>query len=197
MIELAPTLCLPSVAYLQPEMLLNEMPNIKAVTFDLDKTLTGQHELIVPDEHVEALARLNEADLLLGIISNAPDLFRTTRARTIASDISERIGADIKVVTSYMVDGEKKPYRTPYDRMSKELMVPNGKICYVGDQLFKDILGATNAGYAGSVLVQPYGGGDDPRVKYLQRPIEALVRPMLGLPLRTKNFGRQQLVLNS
>lgn len=69
--------------------------------------------------------------------------------------------------------------------------IPNNRLCHIGDQLLKDIWGANRAGYAGSVLVAPYGEGDDPAVKYLQRPFEATVRPFVGLPFRPKNFGKK------
>lgn len=186
---LRPTLCLDSVVSLTPDLLRETVPDAAGVAFDLDKTLAGQHELGLTNEHMEALANLSEARFALGIISNAASQVRTNRVRVFANDIGETLCTKIAVVTSHMVAGKKKPLRPVFDRMSTELGIENRCLIYVGDQLLKDVLGANRAGYGGSVLVAPYGSGDDPRVRFLQRPIEAALRPLVGMPFWTKNFG--------
>lgn len=185
---LQPTLYEASVTDIDQSSLERSMPGLGGIMFDLDKTLVGQHEATLPEAHLEALITLNGLGLKLGIISNASSQARTDRVLELSDSLSDAIGDEVVAVTSRMVGGKKKPLSPIFDLMSQVADIPNERLCYVGDQIFKDILGANRAGYGGTVLVAPYGQGDDPRVKYLQRPLEAAVRPFLGLPLLTKNF---------
>lgn len=89
-----------------------------------------------------------------------------------------------------MARGKKKPFKPVFKIMSEVMSIPPQNLCYVGDQLLKDVFGANRSGFGGSILVSPYGKGDDPRVKYLQRPLEALIRPVIGLSFLSKNFGK-------
>ena len=145
-------------------------------------------EMSYPYDNVAALMAYHALGLKLGFISNANSLKRTDRARSLADMASGELDEPIEVVTSLLVGGKKKPRRKVFDRMAEVLDLPNDRLCYFGDQLLKDVLGANWAGYGGTVLVTPYGRGDDPGVKYLQRPLEAAIRPFIGLPLRTKKF---------
>jgi HAD superfamily phosphatase (TIGR01668 family) len=188
MSNLRPTISVASVTEITPSVLSEVLPHVGGVVFDLDKTLVGQHEENIPQRHLDALLALRSAGLALGIISNASSETRTHRVQMMASSIGDVIGTQLTVVTSRMVGGKKKPLRPVFDQLSSNIGIANNRLCYVGDQLLKDILGANRAEYAGTVLVAPYGHGDDPRVKYLQRPIEALIRPLVGVPLFTKNF---------
>ena len=187
---LRPTQCLASVAELNLQRLASEVPSLNGITWDLDKTLVGQHESVVPEAHLEVMQMISKYGYKQGIISNAGSHERTDRVNTIAKNIGHAIGSKIYVVTSLMVGGKRKPLRPPYDEMSRLMDVPNKHLCHIGDQLLKDIFGANRSGYAGSVLVAPYGEGDDLGVKYLQRPLEAAIRPFLGLPLLSKNLGK-------
>ena len=81
-----------------------------------------------------------------------------------------------------------KPNRALFDNTAAELGIAAARICHGGGQILKDIYGAHRAGYGGTVLVAPYGEGDHPGVRYLQRPLEALLRPALGLPFLTRDF---------
>jgi len=188
MSDLKPTLCIGSVAELQPDLLLGQVPGLSAITFDLDKTLTGQHEWSIPYVNIEALIAIDALGLRIGIISNANSRSRTSRVHILADTASGYLDEPIEVVTSLEVGGKKKPLRQPFDKMAEKLAIRNNEMCHVGDQLLKDVLGANRADCGGSVLVRPFGRGDDPRVKYLQRPIEAAIRPLLGLPFLVKNF---------
>ena len=188
---LRPTFAIGSVVEINPEALREEYPDIGAITFDLDKTLTGQHDSTIPDEHLETLQGLAEAHFELGFISNATSNERARRVHTIARRTGGIVGEEIIVVTSLELGGTRKPSGEPFELMARKMSRRPHQLGYVGDQIFKDILGANRAGYGLSVLVAPFGEGDDPRVKYLQRPVEALARLGMGLPFRAKSFGKQ------
>ena len=188
MSNLRPLETVRSVAEICIEDLIVEVPLLAAIAFDLDKTLVGQHETEIPDQHIEALIMMSGLGLHLGLISNAASQQRTERVLGFAETITSLTGRKTVAVTSRMVGGKKKPLTPVFNQFSAETGIDKHRIIYVGDQLFKDVLGANRAGYAGGILVAPYGQGDDPRVKYLQRPLEALVRPLVGAPLSTKHF---------
>ncbi|HUD06505.1 MAG TPA: HAD hydrolase-like protein [Candidatus Saccharimonadales bacterium] len=190
MASLRPTLCFESVGVLDIEVLQQEIPGLEGVVYDLDKTLTHQHGEGMPNAHLDVIGAINELGLVQGIISNAASEEREERVRVFAKGIGAHIGAEVEVVTSRMVGGKKKPLRPVFDKMSELLDIPNEHLCYIGDQLLKDVLGANRAGYGGSVLVAPYGEGDDPRVRFLQRPVEAVIRPFIGLPFLADNFWK-------
>ncbi len=190
MSNLRPNIVVGSVTQLNPEVLIEKHPGVIGIAFDMDKTLTGQHDLTIPDAHLETLQALSEANYELGIISNARDVARTGRVRQIADYASKAIGRELHVVTSVELHGVSKPATLPFTTMSRKMRLDPSQTGYVGDQLFKDILGANRSNYGLSILVTPFGEGDNPGVKYLQRPVESLARVGLGLPFRTKNFGK-------
>jgi len=165
-------------------------PDIDGVVWDLDKTVVGQDDDWMPQEHINLLKGLADLNLVQGFGSNAKTAERTARVLNIAHRLSSVIGSEIIAVTSRMVDGKKKPLRPIFDLAALKLGIEPEHLCFVGDQLFKDIAGGNNAGYGATVLVPPFGKGDDPRVRYVQRPLETVVRPWVGAPLRTKNFGK-------
>ena len=57
----------------------------------------------------------------------------------------------------------------------------------VGDQLFKDVLSARRAGVR-ALLVPRLGPSDHNGVRYLQRPVERVLRPLLGLPAGKRSW---------
>lgn len=188
-----PSMHLGSVAEIDPVLVSTLYPELQAVAFDIDKTLLGQHEAIIPERNMEALLALSSLGLRIGIISNAVTQEREDRVIKLSFDIGYSIGAKVEYVTAFMVGGQRKPARPIFDELSNRFKIPNREICYVGDQLFKDIHGANKAGYGATILVAPYGEGDHPGVKYLQRPAESLVRPFVGLPFLARNIGRKRI----
>lgn len=190
MVNLRPTYYVKSVAEMNPSEYLQYMPGLQGMAFDLDKTLVGQHEETLPSSHIDTLAAIGELGLRVGLISNAASAERTERVKAMADYMSEIVGSEVVAVTSRMVSGKKKPLRPVFDEFSRRSEILNEHLLFVGDQIFKDILGANRAGYAGTVLVAPYGHGDDWRVKFFQRPVEAAIRPLLGVPFLTKNFSK-------
>lgn len=189
---LRPTLVVPGLATIDTEEFLGSLPtDTGGVTWDLDKTLVGQHEEVVPEAHVELLRAVALVGLRQAIVSNANSPQRALRVAAIGDGLSRATGAPMHIVTSSMVSGQRKPKRPIFDEAGRRMRLPNTRIVHVGDQLFKDVLGANRAGYGATVLVPPYGEGDDPRVRFVQRPLERLVRrTLLGLPYHDANLGR-------
>lgn len=105
--------------------------------------------------------------------------------------IGQLTHSEVVVSTSFKLSAPGKPNRALFDNTAAELGIAASKICHGGDQILKDIYGANRAGYGGTVLVAPYGKGDHPGVQLVQRPMEALIRPALGLPFLTRNFSER------
>ena len=192
MSNLHPSVVSRPLAELDAAAFIDPLPNgIRGITWDLDKTLVDQLEPEVPQAHLALMRGIAELGIKQGIISNANTIKRTTRVMTIAKNIGDTIGPRIYVVTSMHVGGVRKPKSPVFDRMSRSMGLTKPQLCHVGDQLLNDVLGANAAGYGASVLVPPYGEGDDWLVRYLQRPVEAAIRPFVWAPLRSQNFGRR------
>jgi HAD superfamily phosphatase (TIGR01668 family) len=187
MSNLKPSLYLRSVADLNPDILKTLCPDIEGAMFDLDRTVVGHHDKFITAGHLAMFISLSEAGLELGFISNAGQK-RANRVQQMADAVSDATGNNTHVVTSHMVNGMRKPLQDPFEKMTEVSGIPRDKLCYVGDQIMKDVLGANRAGYAGSILVAPYGTGDNLAVRLIQRPIEAAIRPLLGMPLLTRDF---------
>lgn len=153
---------------------------ISAVAFDVDGTLMKHHETNVEHDVYKTLRGLAEASYKLYIISNAYG----ERVDELKA-MFEYEGVHARVITPECVtpsDENPKRYRKPATAMIEEAAHDaGGNVLMVGDQMAKDILSANRADMP-SVLVPRRGDGDDPRVKYLQRPLEALARKRLGLP---------------
>jgi len=181
-----PTITVRSVADIDPEQFLKEYPEVKGISWDLDKTLTGQYDDEIPHDNLEIIRAFDELGVIQGIVSNAQSVARTRRVYRIAEKCH---GVQMHVMTSMMADGRRKPRTPVFHGIAEQMGVSGRNIAHVGDQLLKDIVGANLAGFAVSVLVAPYGTGDVWGVRYVQRPIEVVLRPFVGAPLLTQNFG--------
>lgn len=191
MIKLRPSYHVGSIVELSPTTIRQKYPNLEGFGWDLDGILIGYDELIVPNNHVAKLKEFTECGFEQGILCNASSPKRARRVKEIAEHISERIDYDLVVVTSSMDGVSKKPSITGFNELAAKLSVHGSNMGFGGDQLFKDILGANRAEYGLTVLVAPFGEGDDWRVRYLQRPAEAVVRLALRLPFNPEDFSER------
>jgi HAD superfamily phosphatase (TIGR01668 family) len=187
--NLRPSLYVGSVAEITPDRLEAAVPGAEGVIFDLDNTLADHHVYTVSDDKIQALLALHGAGKQFGIISNAGTQELSDNVKVTAEILGAQVGAKIHTVTSFEVGGRIKPHPYPFDKMSEKIGIPKDRLCYVGDQILKDVFGPNRAGYAGSILVAPCSKYDSPGVKYLQRPVEAIMRPFLGLPILTESFS--------
>lgn len=196
MSKLRPTVALRNLADVNADQFWGALPEETfGITWDLDSTLVDHYDRVVPYKHLELLAGLAELGVPQAIISNAGK-DRVERVQRLAGQMSRYMGDEMAVVTSYEV-GAKKPKTAIFAAASSKLDIRPSRLVHVGDQLLKDVLGANLAGYAGSVLVAPYGNDADWRVKHLQRPLEAGLRPFLGLPAMVANFPTTPVTLPS
>ena len=171
---------------LDPERVIYEAErrtghSIGAVTADLDGTQLPHFADRLSKKSLAVVSGLVEL-VPFGNMSNAGDAVRDRRARDITADTSEAVGKEIELVTSFEFNKwlawlYGKPFRYTFDKMADRLDRPNRRILHLGDQLFKDSLGANEAGYAGSVHVETCAPEDDPSAfrKYAQLPAEEVL----------------------
>lgn len=183
---LTPSLCVRRITELPVRWLLDQ--GFKAVSFDLDKTFVGQHDTELSAEVQEKFIEIGESGIKLALTSNAPKPHRHERVVDIGRRIGHITHSEVVVSTSFKLSAPGKPHRALFDNTALELGVAAARVCHAGDQILKDVYGANMAGYGGTVLVAPYGEGDHSGVRYLQRPLEALIRPVIGLPFLARNF---------
>src|SRR5665213_2055841 len=183
---LSPTYCVDSFANL-PTRALREEHGVRGLGLDIDGSLTGHDDMTVPGPHLEKIREVDEDGIGMVILTNADTDARLTRVATLVDYVRQETDLELPVITSGAV-GRAKPHPAMFYAAAAALELETGDMAHFGDQLPKDILGAKLARYCATVLCAAYGKGGDPRVEYLQRPLESLVRPFLGLPRRTADF---------
>jgi predicted HAD superfamily phosphohydrolase YqeG len=188
---LTPDFCVDSFANL-PTGALREEYGVRGLGLDIDGSLTGHDDMIVPAPHIKKIQEVNEDGIGMVILTNADDDARLARVGTLIDYVRQETDLELPVITSRAI-GRAKPHPAMFYAAAAALGLETGDMAHFGDQLPKDILGAKLARYCATVLCAAYGKGGDPRVEYLQRPLESLVRPFLGLPRQTADFVKAQL----
>lgn len=185
---LKPTYVICGLGEIDPVHFHEKNPGIRAISYDRDGTVTDYHDIQIPPDFLETLRIFTELGIVQGFNSNSDSRRSTERLQQVADAISDAIGKTFYVATSYAAKG-RKPGRSTFDQFASITGVPPSQTAHVGDQIYKDVLGANKAGLAVSILVARHGTGDDWRVRYLQRPLlEVPTRVGLGLPLRQTDF---------
>lgn len=190
-----------NLSSIRPDFIINNTGNIKpedlkrhnisAVGFDVDGTLTDYHgELDEP--HKEMIRLLGESGIVACIISNAYGR-RADKLADMFSNVGvprNHILTPRDCLESGSVESPKQ-HRKPHPDMIQLALTRSGcqvdEFLMVGDQLLKDVLAGRRAGVR-TMLVPRLGKRDHAGVKYLQRPLEWLLRPSLDLPLRHDDF---------
>ncbi len=187
---LYPNLIAKTVHAVTPEVI--EAHDGEVLSLDVDGTIMPHHGDKIPDEILIFLKEIERKGYKIAFTSNAYG------ERVIElQQIAETISRYVEVITPQDVcaNGDKlKRYRKPHPAMIHEVAARLGvrvdSVIHVGDQLFKDVVAANRAG-AKSVLVSRHGEGGDPRVEYLQRPVEKLVIASFGVrSLRRQPMSR-------
>lgn len=180
---LRPTHIVKTVEGITPESLDENglgLDRVGALAFDVDGTLMSHHETYVEHSVYKTLRGLADASYKLFIISNAYGE-RVDELRA----LFEYNGVGLKVISPEYVTpygDNPKRYRKPKAIMLEAAVEESESVvAMVGDQMLKDVQSANRAGMP-SILVPRRGDGDDPRVKYLQRPLELVARKQLALP---------------
>lgn len=191
-----PTHVVLGIGDIDPDRFVAENPHIRALSYDRDLTVTGYHSSVVPEQHIAVINRFSELGIRQGFNSNSGSKESAANVARVAVCISEAIGDEFVVATSFEAGG-RKPGPKTFLLFKDKTGVPLERTGHIGDQWLKDIKGANDAGLSVSVLVAPYGEGDDWRVEYLQRPtIEFTARLAFGLPLNTHNFPQVLTVVS-
>jgi predicted HAD superfamily phosphohydrolase YqeG len=188
MINTSPTHIVHDLTGINPHTFIVDNPWLRAISYDRDGTVTDFHSPVIPDEHLAVLDSFAKLGIMQGFNSNSGSKESAERVANVATAISEVIDTEFFVATSYEAGGIKPGPKT-FNLFSDKTGVSASQTLHVGDQWYKDVLGARRAGLRGAMLVAKYGEGDDWRVKYLQRPtIELAARLAMNLPLSQRNF---------
>ena len=190
---LRPDFVVATVLDLTGEDIKRMSPATRAVCLDIDGPITDYHAPSVPERSVERLQSYNETGLLTFIISNCHDE-RVTEVHRLFGPL----------VTGVLTPGDAVDPADPRDRPGRHIKpspdmldvvaqrygLASRELLMVGDQLFKDVLSARRAG-AASVLVPREGSRDHLGVRIFQRPLEAVLRAMLRLPVKRRSWPRR------
>lgn len=118
-----------------------EKNGIKAVIFDIDNTLVVHREAEPTKEVLEYFEFLKSKGIKYAIVSN---------------NSQKRVDLFCKNLGVPYACRALKPRRKHLRRMVKALDVPKENVCFVGDQVFTDMLGANRMGFV-SVMVVALG----------------------------------------
>lgn len=179
-----PDLVIGAVADLTAADLGRLVPDVSALCFDIDGTVTDYHAPTVPDAATAHLRGLRDAGYRTFVVSNCYG----SRAQAVHDLFEPHVTAvftpeDCVDPTDPKPDPRRhgKPAPDMVLAAARAAQVEPGAVLMVGDQVFKDVLSARRAG-ARALLVPRLGPSDHAGVRYLQRPVERLLRPLLGLP---------------
>lgn len=191
MIELLrPTYAVASFGDIDPTVLREQQPHIKAMTHDVDGYLMSYSDGTVPEEHMDVIRKIHENNLLQAIITNASSEQRLERVMGLADHIRGVVGlAELPVLASAMSSYKRKPHDSMFKAAAETLGVDLSEICHGGDQILRDVLGANRAGL-GATIVTPRRGNDDHiGTRVLLRPLERLARVAVDLPVLNSGFS--------
>lgn len=134
-----PDFCVKSVWELDSEFY--DKNNIKAIIFDIDNTLVIHKEPEPTKEVLEYFEFLKSKGIKYGIVSN---------------NKAERVDSFCKNLGVPYASRALKPRKKYLKKIASQLGVPCENICFAGDQVFTDILGANRMGFV-SVMVVALG----------------------------------------
>lgn len=179
-----PDFVIDAVAHLSAADLRSLAPGVAALCFDIDGTVTDYHAPTVPSDATEHLRGLADAGYQTFVVSNCYG----ERAREVHRLFEPHVTA-VFTPEDCVDPADPRPNPRKHGKPAPDMILaairharlaPH-EVLMVGDQMFKDVLAARRAG-ARALLVPRLGASDHAGVRYLQRPIERVLRPLLGLP---------------
>lgn len=198
---LAPDFVVRSFLDITPEDVRALAPEVLAVCVDIDGTITDYHAPEVPAAAQERLHSFTDAGLLTFIVSNCSGR-RVVEVHRLFDTLVTGVVTPFDCLGPEDTDDTGRSHRKPApdmllaaaarywvtDPVTHKLRTARpSEMLMVGDQIFKDVLAARQAGSA-SVLLPRLGRGDNIGVRVLQRPVEVAARAALRLPLRAENW---------
>ena len=130
-----PDFCIKNIAELD-EAFYKEN-NIKGIIFDIDNTLVIHKEQYPTKEVLDYFEFLTSIGVRYGIVSNN----KASRVKPFCE------GLGVPYAFRAL-----KPRKKHLRAVADELGVPYNNICFVGDQLFTDILGANRMGFVSGIV---------------------------------------------
>ncbi|MDO5533960.1 MAG: HAD-IIIA family hydrolase [Propionibacteriaceae bacterium] len=182
--RIRPDFVLDAVTHLTPQALKAAAPGVRVVCFDIDGTVTDYHAPSVTDAEASGLAALLADGYLVFVVSNCYG----ERAREVHR-LFEPLVTGVFTPEDCLDPADPKPQPRKHGKPAPDMILAAARqvqvspqaVLMVGDQMFKDVLAARRAG-ALSLLVPRLGPSDHNGVRFLQRPLEWVLRPVLGLP---------------
>lgn len=199
MSKLTPDFVAASVPAVTPEALSDLSPSTRALCLDIDGTVTDYHAPTVSAEARAALTAFRDAGYLTFVVSNCYGE-RAREVHVLFDDLVTEVVTPVDCVDPADPDDTATHHRKPSPDMlllaagrhqvrdgERLRSLRTGDMVMVGDQILKDVVAARRAG-ALALLVPREGRGDHPAVRLLQRPLEVVLRAVLGLPVRRSGW---------
>lgn len=188
--HIRPDFVIDGVAHLTAEDVRRVAPDATALCFDIDGTVTDYHAPAVTEAEASHLATLREAGYQIFVVSNCYG----QRARDVHR-LFEPYVTGVFTPEDCVDPADPKPNPRKHGKPAPDMIlaataraqIPPDHVVMVGDQLFKDVLSARRAGVR-ALLVPRLGPSDHTGVRYLQRPVERVLRPLLGLPAGKRSW---------
>lgn len=199
--------------YLIPDYVVNRLldvtpqdiralsPETRVVCMDIDGTVTDYHAPSVPEDAQERIRSFTSAGLLTVIVSNCSGARVDEVHRLFGGLVTEVMTPADCVDPSDPKDSGRR-HRKPSPDMLLEAAsrltvtdpgtgaaraVRPAEMLMIGDQMFKDVLVARRAGTK-AVLLPRLGSHDHLGVRFLQRPVETVLRALWRLPVRAGDW---------
>ena len=128
------------------------------ILFDIDNTLVP-HGHGLTTEVKKFILSLKKMGYRIGLVSNNNE---------------ERVKLFNRELNLPYICKARKPLPHNYKKLAKKLGIKQGKVLFIGDQLFTDILGANLAGIK-SILVKPIDSETEPLSIKIKRVLERIL----------------------
>lgn len=162
--------------------------SVRLVTVDIDGTLVPLLSRTVAETVISAIRQLAATGKHIALITNAD--VEDPRYATICEIVNEAIVAysPMRVFSPLTAACRPKPWPDLFHRAASEAGVKPSDCLHIGDQLLRDVQGATRASFRATLLVQRRGMWDAPMDAVFRRPAEKVLRPCFGYPFRVCDF---------
>lgn len=151
-----PILCVDNIFKIN----LNDLKKqgVKGILFDIDNTLVAYSTPQPDDEIVNWISKIQEDGFKVGLLSNAN---------------KKRVEIFNKKLGVYSLSKSRKPFKSGFIKIAKEMDLKPCEIAMVGDQLFTDIYGGNRFG-AYTIMVNPVDAFEPSFIRFkriIEKPI--------------------------